>query len=238
MTSDATRAYTIIQLPVIGEDPLTSAFEERLFDRYRSFRLSSLQSVPEAFGSSYDGEVGNPRDFWIKRLSNPTARHLVAIPTCSQGAGTANEAFESEWCGMVVMLGPRSSDEKRHISANQSPWTNPNSAAPYQETNSKSDMRYHISGMFTTIGHRRQGIGKALLYRALEIASEDSHKGGINFCISVYADTVNSGAVCLYQAAGFTIVAEETYQPAPTAQGSRPERKAYRMELYRSLDKQ
>ena len=47
--------------------------------RYKAFRLLSLQTAPEMFGSTYEREVAFTDDMWLDRLKNPLATTFLAV---------------------------------------------------------------------------------------------------------------------------------------------------------------
>lgn len=48
-------------------------------ERYKAFRLLSLQTAPEMFGSTYARELDFSDDTWHRRLASPGATTFLAI---------------------------------------------------------------------------------------------------------------------------------------------------------------
>jgi hypothetical protein len=63
----------IIQIPR-DEESVRSHIE-----RYKAFRLLSLKTAPQAFGSTYEREVAHPDEIWYDRLSDPRANTYIAL---------------------------------------------------------------------------------------------------------------------------------------------------------------
>lgn len=66
-------AFEIIQIP--HDDASVRSYLER----YKYFRLYSLKTAPECFGSTYAREVAFTDDVWSDRLANPKATTFVAM---------------------------------------------------------------------------------------------------------------------------------------------------------------
>ncbi|GAM83591.1 hypothetical protein ANO11243_015790 [Dothideomycetidae sp. 11243] len=243
MNPEEAAGYQILAFPVLGRDAMAPEQTELLMDRFRILRLTALQNAPNAYASSYDIDKEKPRDFWVQRLSNPLARHFIAVPILGQQVLGISDTLDAEWCGLIAMIGPSFDDTKGAVAANQSPFASKSTASqPITLNEGKADelaasqtARYHLASMFTSPNHRRRGIGKALLNCALSVAEEDCRKQGTTLCVDIHADTDNPAAINLYEAAGFSKIAVEIYQPAPVAAGPRPEKKAHLMELTRSF---
>jgi hypothetical protein len=71
--SDFEMAFEIIQLP---KDP--DGIRDWV-EKYKAFRLYSLQTAPEAFGSTYAREIAFGDEVWNQRLTNPEAATFVAL---------------------------------------------------------------------------------------------------------------------------------------------------------------
>ncbi|KAG8626141.1 hypothetical protein KVT40_006542 [Elsinoe batatas] len=228
---------TIIQLPQLDRDSVPGEEQEALIDRYQRFRLDALKNDPEVFASSYAEENNQPRDYWRKRLANPSAVNLVAVMPSGDIAATWKSG--DKWCGMIVLLGPMA-EHAKETHASQSPWSKVPSVAFNQSSNQTTtaqgapapqNLTYHISGAYTAAQYRGQGCGKALMRASVEQAKTDcTRRGGQSFTIGVHVDTFNNAARVLYKKFGFTVVSEEIYPPRPTEQGERKDRRAYLMQ--------
>lgn len=65
--------FEIIQIP--QDDASVRSF----MDRYKAFRLLSLKTAPNRFGSTYEREIAFTDDVWYDRLANGQAVTFVAV---------------------------------------------------------------------------------------------------------------------------------------------------------------
>ncbi|KAJ3579333.1 hypothetical protein NPX13_g1227 [Xylaria arbuscula] len=72
-TSGNTPQYKITVIPVNDEG---SRF---YLEKYKPFRLASLQQDPQAFGSTYERELAFDEETWLSRIKNPLATTFVAV---------------------------------------------------------------------------------------------------------------------------------------------------------------
>ncbi|PVH87190.1 hypothetical protein DL98DRAFT_566916 [Cadophora sp. DSE1049] len=178
-------AFEIIQIP--HDD--TSI--RKYVDQYKAFRLHSLKTAPQCFGSTYAREVAFTDDVWYDRLSNPKATTFVA-KQCDRIVCT------------LTTIGPLP------CTAEESP----PSANPWETSRSDKDgplSEYHlrINGMFALPEARGQGIAKALLEKSLQYGSEEAVKSGMIFVASMVVDDDNPPAKALYAKCGFVAIAQE-----------------------------
>jgi hypothetical protein len=66
-------AFEIIQIPRDEEGVLS------YLEKYKAFRLFSLRTAPEAFGSTYAREIAFTDDVWYNRLANPETATFIAL---------------------------------------------------------------------------------------------------------------------------------------------------------------
>jgi hypothetical protein len=65
--------FEIIQIPRDDESI-------RLYvEQYKAFRLLSLKTDPDAFGSTWEREIAFTDDTWYGRLANPKAATFLAL---------------------------------------------------------------------------------------------------------------------------------------------------------------
>lgn len=236
MTDKHGDVVEVLSLPLLDRDGLSRDHEDKLIQRYRNFRLNALKNDPDVFASSYAEENGQPVEYWRSRLANPLAVNLVALPARRGENWSEIELLETEWSGMIVLLGPLAED----TSASDSPWSKVPSVAFNQSsmeasaTTGRPDPEtvvYHISGAYTTAPHRRKGVGKALLKTSLLKAENDCRRRNGRYAkLGVHVDTCNAAATQWYEKHGFKIISEETYPPRPSEVGPRLERKAFLMQ--------
>ncbi|KAH7330311.1 acyl-CoA N-acyltransferase [Rhexocercosporidium sp. MPI-PUGE-AT-0058] len=178
-------AFEIIQIP--HDDASIRLYVEQ----YKNFRLYSLKTAPECFGSTYAREIAFTDDVWYGRLANPEATTFVAMQS------------DRIVCTLTT-IGPLP------CTAEESP----PSANPWETTRSDKDEplpEYHlrIDGMFTLPEARGQGIAKALLQKSLEYGSEEARKTRMSFVASIVVDDDNPPAKALYSKCGFEAISQE-----------------------------
>lgn len=66
-------AFEIIQIP--HDDESVRAHVEQ----YKAFRLYSLKTAPNSFGSTYEREIAFTNDVWYNRLASPLATTFIAV---------------------------------------------------------------------------------------------------------------------------------------------------------------
>jgi len=178
--------------------------------------------------------------FWRCRLSNPKAVHLIAIVN-PNGIRAPNALDpDSDWIGLVGLIGPREPEVEPQESASTSPWASSTALQQSLGTTSATpgmavpNLSFHIVGAFTRLDWRRRGVGKALFHSALNAAEIEARRlGASTVRCTVFVESDNLPGRLLYEKAGFGVVGEELYTPRPTENGPRPERKALRMECLR-----
>ena len=82
----------------------------QLVERYKAFRLLSLQLSPTAFGSTYEREVAFTKETWVGRLTGPLSTNVVAVtgPSAADAStdGTTSSLFGEEWQASLFLRGP------------------------------------------------------------------------------------------------------------------------------------
>lgn len=228
--------YEIKQLRLSEYDSRVDA--EAVIGSYRAFRLSSLQSDPDAFASTYLEESKETDQFWQTRLANPKAIHFVAVrPGCDRTSS-------SNWLGMVVLLGPKEEIGTDSIHVNANPWSSfsqsqgrgsdlPKGAEKGRDR--RKIVSFHLNGTYTVPTTRRRGIGAALFKAALLHAEQMCRQiDGAELVCTLYVDADNGPAVKLYENRGFRKVEEHLYKPKPVEAGERPEKLAWKMVMRKS----
>jgi ribosomal protein S18 acetylase RimI-like enzyme len=202
--------FTIVTMPTRYKDDVLL---QRSVNKYRELRLRSLKSNPESFSSTFANESGRPVDFWMNRMLRPRARHLLAVELSnySSAPSVADEpqAFlESEWVGMLVLLGPSSV-------ANDSTPGKTLLRGRLVEDNTDENTEivtstYHMAGFYVAPEHRGHGIGGALVRAAMEVIANDRVKIPTPKAIcTVGASHTNLVVLRLFKRMGFEEVAED-----------------------------
>lgn len=167
------------------------ALEPRHIQLYRLMRLRALTDSPSQFGSAFQREIAFTPQVWTQRLMNPHQITFIAtisssidsidLPTKCE---TWNEPSQFKVSDQLLPLGM--------ITCIQS-FDNPEDA--------------RIVGLWVSPETRRQGIGKALIEKALSWASQrvEEHERFKTLILDVWKD--NWAARGLYERCGFTRLA-------------------------------
>jgi ribosomal protein S18 acetylase RimI-like enzyme len=168
--------FSIVTMPTHYQD---DALLQRSVDKYKELRLQSLKSDPESFSSTFADESRQPVNFWTDRMLRPGARHLLAVELSNYSSAPSvidepQTVLESEWVGMLVLLGPNS------IASNDSP-PGKTFRGPLVEENTDENREtvtsaYHMAGFYVAPEHRGHGIGGALVQTAMEVIANDCEK--------------------------------------------------------------
>ncbi|KAJ5682397.1 hypothetical protein N7462_005562 [Penicillium macrosclerotiorum] len=205
--------------------------EQQIVERYRKFRLYSLQVDPQAFSSTYDDESQFPYDTWLSRIQNPAGKTFVSLGGLSTEAeeisksnnpdsldGTKSslgELLSREWVGIVTLIGPgvflKPNDDSPTVNKTWEVFIQ-NGRYQIPLAASKSDdlqgahLVYLVVGMFVSPSARRRGHGRRLLEATIEAAAEESAMlGASKTSITVQVETVNPTALPLYESLGFHV---------------------------------
>ncbi|KAJ7286150.1 acyl-CoA N-acyltransferase [Mycena rebaudengoi] len=164
--------YEIRPIPLpVTDDDLT---------KYIELRLLALKTNPEAFGSTYEGELANPRERWRLRIDTPERFTVVAhVVTMEQGIR------REEWVGTASILTPKQvlygcEPEKDQI------------------------VPYALVGMWVHPEHRRKGLGRKLVETGREwvrARTEGLSDKDRQILLEVHSN--NDGAKALYDGAAF-----------------------------------
>lgn len=121
--------YQIVLIPKLTEE---DSHVKTLAEKFRAFRLHSLQVAPDAFASTYEAESQRGLEQSIARLTNHKAAQFIALRSAARldGVSEIELLLDCEWVGMVVLLGPEEGDEFSIPSANIDPFAQMTASAP------------------------------------------------------------------------------------------------------------
>lgn len=191
---------------------------ELLVNRYKRFRLLSLQLSPEAFGSTYATEAAFPLKIWESRVSNPLATNLIAVATESsprrlEAPGT-DLILEKDWLASLTLVGPfNEEDASKKFEAMY--------IRPGIVTEGDSKWCFALSAMYVLPTARGGGLGGKLVEYAKTIASE--LVGGEKARILLVVDFENEGARRTYEKCGFEVIERHWFDDYRPGRGDRTE---------------
>ncbi|EPE36334.1 Acyl-CoA N-acyltransferases (Nat) [Glarea lozoyensis ATCC 20868] len=163
-------------------------------ERYKAFRLLSLQTAPDMFGSTYEREIAFSEDTWLGRLSSPMATTFLAIQ-------------ENRVIGTITTVGPLPFLPEE-IAPTSNPWT------ALDGTNKKPlYSHFRVNGMFTLPDVRGRGVAKALMRESIKQAIQDATDSETEYMSSIVVDADNPSAVGLYRKFGYHTIGEEPRSP-------------------------
>ncbi|OAP60619.1 hypothetical protein AYL99_05621 [Fonsecaea erecta] len=153
--------------------------------RLKTLRLRSLKEDAKSFISKYESEVSQPECFWLKRLKDDRATHLVLLrhDTLTQ----KSTLLEHQWVGFVVIVAP---DRKEVNDAGQS-----------------SPAEWYMAALYVEPEVRGQGLGKRLVQATIDhVRDNSSTEHGRSSCCLTSVVHGNENALDLYQKLGFRII--------------------------------
>ena len=181
-------SYEIMSIP--RDDESIRSYIER----YKSFRLLSLQVSPASFGSTYGREIEFNDEMWYGRLANPDATTFIAVQS-------------NRICSTLTILGPLPFPPDQHP-----PSANPWSSLEEHKRPELDQSHWRINGMFTLPECRGKGLAKGLIEKALKYGLEQATKSEKPFVASIVVDADNTAARALYEKCGFVPIKEEQTQ--------------------------
>lgn len=170
-------SYNVFPLPI----PLTDAH----IHKYAALRLSSLQTNPECFSSTYERESSFTMAKWRERLDSTGMVTIIAsILSEEDGRGTPG----SEWVGMATIVGP--------------------DMLPVLPFRAPEGSEYVLGGMWVHPEHRLHGLGKTLIKGAFDWVrgvgvGQSTARGVHKKVLSLKVYSSNEDAIALYERMGF-----------------------------------
>lgn len=162
-------------------------------DQVKAFRLLSLQTSPQFFGSTYAREIAFTDDIWYERLSNPKAITFIAVQS-------------GHIVSTIAVLGPLPyGPHERSPLGN--PWVTMDGDATVKIPTSS---HWRINAMFTLPEARGQGTAKALIEAAKKFGTAQAEASGKDLVMSIVVDEDNVAAKSLYEKCGFVTIRGES----------------------------
>jgi ribosomal protein S18 acetylase RimI-like enzyme len=209
----AKKMYLIVLPSAHNDQEYLNNFALRLKD----LRLRSLQTDPEAFSSTYAMENKQPLEFWTKRLQNPAARHFIIARSGSSDEHSDREGdlLSDEWVSLLVVFGPQAihPDKFENASSWMACLDSNRNLEDVEISEQRSVLMYHIVGVWVAPEARRRGVAKRMVEGAIDtIKQEGQQKRASTAICTIGVQDTAMAAQNLYQACGFSKVAEDCYK--------------------------
>lgn len=173
----------------------------QLVERYKAFRLLSLQLSPTAFGSTYEREVAFTTDTWVARLQGPLSTNIVAVtgPSVADAStnGVTSSLFDEEWQASLFLRGPFDRD------ATVVEFDGMFMEGPSRLLDDDIEIYFALYGMYVLPTARGAGYGTAIV----EYAKQEAKKlaNGARARVILMLDFDNEAAQRTYEKCGFTM---------------------------------
>ncbi|CAG8981833.1 hypothetical protein HYALB_00013906 [Hymenoscyphus albidus] len=164
--------------------PRDEASIKKYIERYKAFRLLTLQVAPESFGTTYASEAALSDQIWYDRLANPLARTWMAF----QG---------DVMVGSITVVGPK----QYHPDFVRNPWSPP--TEDLDPNPNPTYAHFSINWVFTNPSVRGRGVAKTLMTTALKWEIQKAADLGKELVSTLGVDEDNIVAVSLYRKFGF-----------------------------------
>lgn len=152
--------------------------------RLKTLRLRSLKEEVKSFVARYESEVKEPDEFWLNRLRDDRAIHLLLVREDPPGGNTA--LLQKEWVGFVVVLAPDMKEKSEGRSTLQ---------------------EWYMAALYIEPEARGLGLGKKLVQATFDyIKTTSNREEGESVCYQTNVVHGNDKALELYQKLGFRIV--------------------------------
>lgn len=152
----------------------------------KALRLKSLKHDPSSFISRYESEVNQPLEFWLDRLRDARAIHLVLTRDDPTTRSTDENwaILRNEWVGFVVIIAP-----------------------DHQDVDEARSPQWHMAALYINPEVRGRGLGKRLVQTVIDMVKNDPSMvdGGSPYCLTSVRHG-NDNALELYQRLGFVII--------------------------------
>jgi GNAT superfamily N-acetyltransferase len=190
----------VISLPKFLPDP---SQWDQLVQKFKSYRLQSLQLSPEAFSSTYAREVEFSNEIWESRLENASALSTIVVSDPSPGsADDLSLILNSPWLASLVLSGPLNAataakDWEEHL--NFDPGTNYFGPVPPE-----IETAYVLNAIYVLPSERRMGLANQLIDYAKRYTVEVNKGKKIMLVLLVNFESI--AARKCYAKSGFELV--------------------------------
>jgi len=186
-----------------------------LAERFRALKLSALQTDSQNLSGEYESESVLPLSAWEHRLTRSGVETIVAVASSTPPSNIEDQLaslLQSEWIGMITMIGPTPFEEF-FLPATGQPMPGPDG----------TETRWHMTALYISPGCRGKGIAKQLISTAIAIGRAYSQAQGahVKTRFRLFVAPNNVVAIKLYGGLGFQAAGKVTLEEAFIANGNR-----------------
>ncbi|KAH6677840.1 hypothetical protein F5X68DRAFT_245578 [Plectosphaerella plurivora] len=203
---------------------------DTLVEKYKSFRLLSLQLSPESFGSTYAREAAFTPEAWTSRITNLLATTIVAVSDPPEPARTkeAEPLLSHEWLASLTLIGPLEPSKAHTMFQTELP-----TDSKVVDFNGSGDggMKWHyiLNAMYVVPLARGRGISGEILKFAKKTAKREVRGNPMRILLVVDHD--NEAAQHTYKRAGFEEVHRYTIDAVRVGRDSKTKAVVMRWDL-------
>ncbi|QPC70635.1 hypothetical protein HYE68_001387 [Fusarium pseudograminearum] len=188
-----------------------------LIDKYRSFRLSSLELSPKSFSSTYAREVELTKANWETRLRNPLAINTVVVanPDTSSLDDDLSLILNSPWLASLVICGPfdaKTATETWEKLQNFGP-----GCLDFGPLEPDIEWTYVLNAIYVPPSQRRKGLANKLIEYAKQlVAGKHSEK---KVMLVLIVDFESIAAMKCYEKSDFELVHDYWFDEPDSTKG-------------------
>ncbi|KIX95615.1 uncharacterized protein Z520_08735 [Fonsecaea multimorphosa CBS 102226] len=153
--------------------------------RLKTLRLRSLKEHAKSFISRYESEVSQPEEFWLNRLRDNRATHLILLR--HNALTHESTLLQNQWVGFVVITAPTRKE--------------------VDDVGRSSSAEWYMAALYVEPEVRGQGLGKRLVQATIDhVRDNSSREHDESPCCLTSVVHGNENALELYQKLGFRII--------------------------------
>ncbi|RGP67638.1 gnat family [Fusarium sporotrichioides] len=190
---------------------------DELIEKYKSFRLSSLQLSPKSFSSTYAREVELPKSKWEARLSNPLAINTVVVsnPDTGSASDDLSLVLHSSWLASLVVCGPF------HADTAAKKWEEQQGFDPgclnFGPPKPGIEWAYVLNAIYVPPSQRRKGLANRLIENAKQLVAGIHSESKVMLVLVVNFESV--AAMKCYKKSGFELVHDYWFNDRDSTKG-------------------
>ncbi|KAM0342615.1 hypothetical protein ACHAPU_009342 [Fusarium lateritium] len=190
---------------------------DKLVEKFKTFRLQSLQLSPESFSSTYAHEISFTKDIWESRLKSTSAITTIIVSDPIPGSADGlSPILNSPWLASLVLSGPlkaATAAKDWEEQQNFDPGTTYFGPVPPE-----IEWAYVLNAIYVIPSERRRGLANQLIEYAKRYAVEVNKGEKIMLVLLVNFESV--AARRCYEKSGFEMVHDYWFSE-PDGSGSK-----------------